>query len=196
MFEQIIDKISKDQGIQGITENGYVISIKTDKQNLKQLLTYLKEDEQLTFNILTDLSAVDYPERIERFEVIYNLLSIYNNARIILKISVADKQEVESIADIFSASVWYEREVWDMFGISFSNSPDLRRILTDYGFEGHPLRKEFPVTGFKEVRYDEETKKVIYEPVNLPQDFRNFDFISPWEGPNYVLPGDEKAEKK
>jgi NADH-quinone oxidoreductase subunit C len=191
----MLDKISKDlvKKYISISEDAYMINMLCGYENAKEIVSYLKEQK---FNILTDLSAVDYPEKEDRFEIIYNLLNIYDNKRIIVKFSIKDKQEVESITDLFNAAIWYEREVWDMFGIYFTNNPDLRRILTDYGFEGHPLRKDFPLTGFEEVHYDESLKKVIYAPVSLQQEFRNFDFASPWEGPNYVLPGDEKAEKK
>lgn len=173
--------------------DGYMLYLKVNQVDAKEILLYLKEQK---FNILTDLSAVDYPSNALRFELIYNLLNIYSNKRIILKFDIKDDQAVESIADIFSAAIWYEREVWDMFGIHFSNSPDLRRILTDYEFEGHPLRKDFPLTGYKEVRYDEEQKKVIYEPVVLQQEYRDFDFLSPWESAKYVIPGDEKAKEE
>ena len=191
----MLEKLTKDLEGKEITlnEDGYMMTMVIKQKDLKKILKYLKEQQ---FNLLTDLSAVDYPDRPKRFEMIYNLLNIYDNKRIIVKFSLADKIAVESIADLFSASIWYEREVWDMFGIHFNNSPDLRRILTDYEFEGHPLRKDFPLTGFKEVRYDEKQQKVIYEPVTLMQDFRNFDFMSPWEGAKYILPGDEKTEKK
>jgi NADH-quinone oxidoreductase subunit C len=187
-----LQKDFKDKEI-SFSESDYVITMLIKQKDLKKILESLKKQQ---FNLLTDLSAIDYPDRPERFEMIYNLLNIYDNKRVILKFSVADKTTIESIADIFSASIWYEREVWDMFGIHFNNSPDLRRILTDYDFEGHPLRKDFPLTGFKEVHYDEEQKKVVYAPVELPQEFRNFDFMSPWEGAKYILPGDEKVEKK
>lgn len=191
MLKQL-KKDFKDKEI-SFSESDHVITMVIKQKDLKKILESLKKQQ---FNLLTDLSAIDYPDRPKRFEMIYNLLNIYDNKRIILKFSVADKKPVESIADIFSASIWYEREVWDMFGIHFNNSPDLRRILTDYDFEGHPLRKDFPLTGFKEVHYDEEQKKVVYAPVELPQEFRNFDFMSPWEGAEYILPGDEKVEKK
>lgn len=173
--------------------DGYMLYLKVNQADAKEILLYLKEHK---FNILTDLSAVDYPNNALRFELIYNLLNIYSNKRIILKFDIKDGQAVESVADIFSAAIWYEREVWDMFGIHFSDSPDLRRILTDYEFEGHPLRKDFPLTGYKEVRYDEEQKKVIYEPVVLQQEYRDFDFLSPWESAKYVIPGDEKAKEE
>ena len=176
-----------------ISEDGYLLTLIAKQKDIRDIIISLKN---IKFDLLTDLSAIDYPDRPQRFEIIYNLLNIYDNKRIIIKFSVSDKQEIDSVADLCSAAIWYEREVWDMFGIYFINNPDLRRILTDYGFEGNPLRKDFPLTGFKEVRYDESKQKVVYEPVSLPQDFRTFNFLSPWEGPNYVLPGDEKAEKK
>jgi NADH-quinone oxidoreductase subunit C len=191
----MFNKITKDLSDKKITlnEEGEMITLITNQSDFRFIISYLKKNK---FNILTDLSAIDYPDRVERFEMIYNLLNIYDNKRIIVKFSIEDQKDIDSIADLFNAAIWYEREVWDMFGIHFINNPDLRRILTDYGFEGHPLRKDFPLTGFKEVRYDEEQQKVIYEPVKLEQEFRNFDFVSPWEGPNYILPGDEKSEKK
>lgn len=191
----MLDKLQKEFMKDNISfsEEAYVITMLLEQKNFRKTLLKLKE---MQFNLLTDLTAVDYPDRELRFEIIYNLLNIYDNQRIILKFSVADKKSVESISDIFSASIWYEREIWDMFGIYFKNSPDLRRILTDYNFEGHPLRKDFPLTGFKEVRYDEKLEKVIYEPVSLPQEFRNFDFMSPWEGAKYILPNDKNDEKK
>lgn len=191
----MLDKIIQDfsDKITSSSEQDYTITIQLNQAYARDLLMYLKEKK---FNLLTDLSAVDYPDNKQRFEIIYNLLNIYDNKRIIVKFSVEDQKPVESIADLFSAAIWYEREVWDMFGIHFNNNPDMRRILTDYGFEGHPLRKDFPLTGFKEVRYDEGKKQVIYEPVELQQEFRNFDFMSPWESAKYVLPGDEKAKEK
>jgi NADH-quinone oxidoreductase subunit C len=191
MLEELIDSL-KDK-IHEQKMDGYTLTICVKQCDFRSVLLCLKE---ANYNLLSDLSAVDYPDREQRFEIIYNLLNIFDNKRIIVKFSVDLDQEVESIADIFKAATWYEREVWDMFGIYFVNNPDLRRILTDYGFEGHPLRKDFPLTGFKEIIYDEEQQKVIYKPVILDQDFRNFDFISPWEGTTYSLPGDEKAEKK
>jgi NADH-quinone oxidoreductase subunit C len=191
MLEKITLDLEDKQIV--LSEDGYMITMICDLSDAKDIVAYLKDQK---FSILTDLSAIDYPERQQRFEIIYNLLNIFDNKRIIVKFLVENKQEVESIADLYNAATWYEREVWDMFGIYFANNPDLRRILTDYGFEGHPLRKDFPLTGFKEVHYDEEQQKVIYAPVKLAQEFRNFDFLSPWEGPEYVLPGDEKAEKK
>lgn len=146
------------------------------------------------FRQLIDITAVDYPSRSDRFEIVYNLLSMKDNARVRIKIAASEDTPVPSAVPLFSAANWYEREVWDMYGVTFDGHPDLRRILTDYGFEGHPQRKDFPLTGYVELRYDEELKRVVYEPVKLTQDFRAFDFISPWEGmTNIQLPGDEKA---
>ena len=167
------------------------VSVKTD--DIQRVLTYLRDDVNCQFKQLVDICGADYPEREKRFEVVYNLLSLTHNCRVRVKVAVAD-EGVPSAVPVFSTAGWFEREVWDMYGIFFEGNPDLRRILTDYGFEGHPLRKDFPLTGFVEIRYDEEQKRVVYEPVKLAQDFRNFDFLSPWEGPA-ALPGDEKATK-
>lgn len=161
-------------------------------------LKYLRDDPGCLFKTLLDICGVDYPEREQRFEVVYNLLSLKHNRRIRVKVTTDEATPVPSVTGLFSAAGWFEREAWDLYGIFFSDHPDLRRILTDYGFEGHPLRKDFPLTGYVQVRYDEEQKRVVYEPVKLTQDFRTFDFLSPWEGmtpdlPGYALPGDEKA---
>jgi len=158
------------------------------------VLTFLRDDPQTQFVNLTDICGVDYPEREKRFDVVYHLLSPRQNQRIRVKVRVGEDDPVPSVCDVFAGSDWFEREAYDFYGILFTGHPDLRRILTDYGFEGHPLRKDFPLTGFVEVRYDEEKKQVVYEPVELRQEFRNFDFLSPWEGTEYVLPGDEKAK--
>ena len=158
-----------------------------------KVLTSLRDDQNCQFKQLVDVTAVDRPEQPERLELVYNLLSLKLNQRIRVKLTTDEKHPVDSVCGIFSSAIWLEREVWDMFGVFFTGHPDLRRILTDYGFEGHPLRKDFPLTGFKEVRYDQEQKRVVYEPVKLPQEFRHFDFVSPWEG-MLRLPGDEKAE--
>lgn len=158
------------------------------------VLTALRDDPACSFEQLTDVTAVDYPDRIERFEVVYQLLSYKHNRRMRVKLTTDEDTPVPSAVSIYSAANWFERETWDMFGVFFDNHPDLRRILTDYGFEGHPFRKDFPLTGYVEVRYDEDQKRVVYEPVRLTQDFRSFDFLSPWEGmTNVMLPGDEKA---
>lgn len=160
-----------------------------------RVLTILRDDPELQFSILIDLAGVDYPKRPERFDVVYHLLSITKNARIRVKLTVGETQPVASVAGIFPTANWFEREAFDMYGILFSEHPDLRRILTDYGFAGYPLRKDFPLTGYVEVRYDDEQKRVVYEPVKLVQEFRDFDFLSPWEGAQQILlPGDEKAK--
>jgi NADH-quinone oxidoreductase subunit C len=161
-------------------------------------LTWLRDDPGALFKVLVDICGADYPERETRFEVVYNLLSLKHNRRVRVKAMTDESTPVPSVTGVFSTANWYERETWDLYGVFFSDHPDLRRILTDYGFEGHPLRKDFPLTGYVEVRYDEEQKRVVYEPVKLTQDFRTFDFLSPWEGmtpdlPAAVLPGDEKA---
>ena len=170
-----------------------IIILEQDKIDLS--LKTLKNDSDLQFKQLVYLCGADYPENQKRFEIIYCLLSLKYNQRLIVKIKASEEDEVPSVTKIFSSAGWYEREVWDMYGIKFKNHSDLRRILTDYGFDGHPLRKDFPLTGNVEVRYDAEQKKVIYEPVKLTQEFRDFDFSSPWEGANYILPGDEKVSK-
>jgi len=163
------------------------------REALPRVLTFLRDDPRCLFKVLVDLCGVDYPERPERFEVVYNLLSLKNNRRIRVKIATGENEPVPSVTSVYSSAGWYEREAWDLFGIFFSDHPDLRRILTDYGFEGHPMRKDFPLTGYVEVRYDEDRKRVVYEPVRLKQEFRSFDFLSPWEGMSHILPGDEKA---
>jgi NADH-quinone oxidoreductase subunit C len=160
------------------------------------LVEFLKTDPSCKFSTMLDITAVDYPERPQRFDVVYHLLSMYQNHRIRLKVAVREDEMVPSITAVHPSANWFEREVFDMFGILFSGHPDLRRILTDYGFRGHPLRKDFPTTGYTEVRYDEVLKRVVYEPVKLVQEYRQFDFMSPWEGAQYVLPGDEKSEAK
>lgn len=161
-----------------------------------KVLNFLKDDKETNFQILIDITAVDYPDRAERFEIVYSLLSLRQNHRIRVKIAANEETLVPTTTEIFDTAGWLEREVWDMYGIMFDGHPDLRRILTDYGFEGHPQRKDFPLTGYVELRYDEELKRVVYEPVKLTQDFRTFDYLSPWEGMTDVqLPGDEKATK-
>ncbi len=168
------------------------LSLVTSPASIIKVLTFLRDDQNSQFKQLMDVTAVDYPDREQRFEVVYNLLSLKHNLRVRLKLPADEETQVPSASRVFNSAIWFEREVWDMYGIFFSEHPDLRRILTDYGFEGHPLRKDFPLTGYVEVRYDEDTKRVVYEPVNLIQEFRSFDFMSPWEG-MLQLPGDEKA---
>ena len=159
---------------------------------LEGLVEFLKSDPACRFTSLVDITAIDHPERAARFDMVYHFLSMYKNHRIRLKVAVRADDMVPSIHSIHPSANWFEREVFDMFGILFSGHPDLRRILTDYGFRGHPLRKDFPTTGYTEVRYDEAQKRVVYEPVSLVQEYRQFDFMSPWEGATYILPGDEK----
>ncbi|HTZ79269.1 MAG TPA: NADH-quinone oxidoreductase subunit C [Stellaceae bacterium] len=166
----------------------------TRRDTLIRLMTFLRDDPRCLFKVLLDVCGVDYPDRPERFEVVYNLLSLRHNRRVRVKVATDEEQPVPSVTGVFSAAGWFERETWDLFGVYFSDHPDLRRILTDYGFEGHPLRKDFPLTGYVEVRYDEDQKRVVYEPVKLKQEFRSFDFLSPWEGMSHLLPGDEKAD--
>ena len=168
------------------------LTVTTTASKLIDLLTFLRDDQQCQFINYIDGCGVDYPGRAQRFEVVHHLLSPRQNLRIRVKVSTGEDEPVPSATEVFPGADWFEREAYDLYGILFTGHPDLRRILTDYGFEGHPLRKDFPVTGFVEVRYDDEAKRVVYEPVALRQEFRNFDFLSPWEGTDYVLPGDEK----
>lgn len=163
---------------------------------LEALVEFLRDDPSCRFSTLIDITAIDHPERVARFDVVYHFLSMYQNHRIRLKVAVRAEEMVPSLMAIYPAANWFEREVFDMFGILFSGHPDLRRILTDYGFKGYPLRKDFPTTGYTEVRYDEALKRVVYEPVKLVQEYRQFDFMSPWEGAEYILPGDQKAGAK
>ena len=158
------------------------------------VLKFLRDDPRCAFVSIIDVCGVDLPSRDKRFDVVYHLLSPTKNARVRLKVETDEATPVASAVDIFPGVLWFEREAYDLYGILFSGHPDLRRLLTDYGFDGHPLRKDFPMTGFVEVRWDDEVKRVVYEPVRLNQEFRNFDFLSPWEGTEYVLPGDEKAK--
>jgi NADH-quinone oxidoreductase subunit C len=167
------------------------LAVVTSREQLIVLLTFLRDNCQ--FHQLMDICGVDYPERPERFEVVYNLLSLTHNLRVRIKVATDEQIPVPSAVSVFSSAGWFEREVWDMYGVLFSGNPDLRRILTDYGFDGHPQRRDFPLTGYVELRYDVEQKRVVYEPVKLPQAYRSFDFLSPWEGGDAYLPGDEKA---
>jgi NADH-quinone oxidoreductase subunit C len=163
--------------------------------NIVKVMGFLRDDERFQFVSFTDVTAIDWPARERRFDVVYHLLSPKLNQRVRIKIEVGEGTAVPSIISVFPGADWFEREVYDLYGVLFSGHPDMRRLLTDYGFEGHPLRKDFPLTGFVEVRYDDEVKRVVYDPVRLAQEFRNFDFLSPWEGTDYVLPGDEKARE-
>ncbi|WP_417603112.1 NADH-quinone oxidoreductase subunit C [Primorskyibacter flagellatus] len=171
------------------------LTVDVARANIVGFVEFLKADRTCQFSTLVDITAVDYPERAQRFDVVYHFLSMYQNHRIRLRVAVRDDEMVPSITDVHASANWFEREVFDMFGILFSGHPDLRRILTDYGFRGYPLRKDFPTTGYTEVRYDESKKRVVYEPVSLVQEYRQFDFMSPWEGAHYILPGDEKQEE-
>jgi NADH-quinone oxidoreductase subunit C len=161
---------------------------------LERVLLKLRDHPNLLFKELVDICGVDYPERERRFDVVYHLLSLHHNQRLRVKVITDEMTPVPTVNPIFRSAGWFEREAWDMYGIFFAGHPDLRRLLTDYGFEGHPLRKDFPLTGYVELRYDDEKKRVVYEPVKLRQDFRTFDFLSPWEGDGGILPGDEKAQ--
>jgi NADH-quinone oxidoreductase subunit C len=169
------------------------LTVRVQASAIKRVLTHLRDNPSCQFRFLADVCGADYPEREQRFEVVYHLLSLKHNQRIRVKISTDEDTPVPSVVEVFSVAGWFEREAWDLYGIFFSDHPDLRRILTDYGFEGHPMRKDFPQTGHVEVRYDDEQKRVVYEPVQLRQDWRSWDFLSPWEGSGNVLPGDEKA---
>lgn len=172
------------------------LTLVSDTGSIIELLKFLQGNAACQFTTLIDICGVDYPDREQRFEVVYHLLSMRQNQRIRISVPVAEDEIVPSCIELYPAADWFEREVFDMYGVMFSGHPDLRRILTDYGFRGHPLRKDFPTTGYIEVRYDEEQKRVVYEPVKLTQDYRQFDFMSPWEGAEYILPGDEKTEAK
>ncbi|KAF0104883.1 MAG: NADH-quinone oxidoreductase subunit C [Rhodospirillaceae bacterium] len=171
------------------------LMIETTPDKVIALLTYLRDDPKCLFKQLIDICGVDWPEREKRFDVVYNLLSVKLNQRIRVKLMTDETRPVPSAAPVYSSAGWFERETYDLYGVWFSDHPDLRRILTDYGFEGHPLRKDFPLTGFVELRWDDVQKRVVYEPVKLAQEFRRFDFLSPWEGAPKVLPGDEKAQE-
>jgi NADH-quinone oxidoreductase subunit C len=169
--------------------------VQVRREGITRVLAFLRDDRQCRFTVLVDICGADYPDREERFDVVYNLLSLRYNRRIRLKLTTDEDKPVPSCTGVYSAAGWFERETWDLYGVYFSDHPDLRRILTDYGFEGHPLRKDFPLTGYVELRYDPDQRRVVYEPVKLKQEFRSFDFLSPWEGMSHVLPGDEKAKE-
>ncbi len=184
-----------DAAMAGATIAFGELTLTVGRNDIVPVLTFLRDDIQCQFVSFVDIAGADYPERERRFDVVYHLLSPRQNQRIRIKAEVGEDETVPSVVEVFAAADWYEREAYDLFGILFTGHPDLRRILTDYGFDGHPLRKDFPLTGFVEVRYDDEVKRVVYEKVELKQEFRNFDFSSPWEGTDYVLPGDEKAKQ-
>ena len=169
------------------------LTVDVEPGEIRRVMTTLRDNPAFDFKILIDVCGVDWPARAKRFDVVYHLLSLTKNRRVRIKLETDEETAVPSIVEVFPAAGWFERETFDMYGVIFSDHPDLRRLLTDYGFSGHPLRKDFPLTGYVEVRYDDEAKRVVYEPVKLAQEFRDFDFMSPWEGAQYILPGDEKA---
>ena len=189
-------KTSLADEVSEVTTVGGEVCVETRPEYILPVLTFLKEDGNCRFHQLLDVAGVDYPERSRRFEVVYHLLSMSHNQRIRVRIRTNEETPVPSATGLYASANWYEREVWDMYGVKFSDHPDLRRILTDYGFSGFPLRKDFPLTGHVQVRYSESEKRVVYEPVTLRQDFRDFDFISPWEGADYVRAAREKAESQ
>lgn len=171
------------------------LTVNLEAADILQVVRTLRDDPKLAFVCLVDICGVDWPKREKRFEIVYHLLSPSQNLRIRLKVVAGETEAVPSLSDIFPVADWFEREVYDLYGVFFEGHPDLRRILTDYGFEGHPLRKDFPLTGYVEVHYDDQQRRVVYDKVHLPQEYRDFDFLSPWEGTEYLLPGDEKAKE-
>ncbi len=193
-LSQLADHISqrRSNDVLDATVEFNELTVTATLSGLTDLVEFLRSDSSCRFSTLIDITAVDYPQRPQRFDVVWHFLSMYQNQRIRVKVAIREDELVPTLTNIHPAANWYEREIFDMFGILFAGHPDLRRILTDYGFRGHPLRKDFPTTGYVEVRYDETAKRVIYEPVKLTQEYRQFDFLSPWEGAKYVLPGDEK----
>jgi len=196
-LNELAEQISSGLGeaIVGVTVTNGELRVDARADRIVQVMTYLRDNSGCQFKALMDVTAVDWPARSPRFDVVYHLLSIRLNQRVRVAVKTDEETPVPSVSEVYSVANWFERETWDMYGIMFSGHPDLRRILTDYGFEGHPLRKDFPLTGHVEVRYDDEQKRVIYEPVTLTQEFRRFDFMSPWEGAQYILPGDEKSSE-
>jgi len=191
--QHIASQLDNEVNATEVSNGELTISARADQ--ILKVLTFLRDDPECMFKLLMDVCGVDYPERSKRFDVVYHLLSIQLNHRVRVKVRTDEDTPVPSAVPVFKSAGWFEREAWDMYGIFFANHPDLRRMLTDYGFQGHPLRKDFPLTGFVECRYSEEDKRVVYEPVKLTQEFRDFDFMSPWESAKYVLPGDEKSEE-
>jgi len=189
--EHIAATIENDLRSWRVEHGELTIDVRADR--IVPVMQFLRDDPLAKFLVMIDLTAVDYPQRAKRFDVVYHLLSMHNNTRIRVKAQLGEDETIPTVTGVFPCADWFEREAFDMYGVVFSGHPDLRRILTDYGFEGYPLRKDFPLTGHVEVRYDDEQKRVVYEPVKLVQEYRNFDYLSPWEGAKYVLPGDEKA---
>jgi NADH-quinone oxidoreductase subunit C len=200
-MSQSLDELGQeiDAALPGVIKNISVavgqLTLEVEPGDVTNVLRRLRDDQQFAFTILIDICGVDWPQRAKRFDVVYHLLSITRNQRLRVKLQTDENTPVPSAVEVFPAANWFEREAFDMFGIAFVDHPDMRRILTDYGFSGYPLRKDFPLTGYVELRYDDELKRVVYRPVDLVQEFRDFDFMSPWEGARYVLPGDEKASK-
>ncbi len=194
VLARLLERFGEEVEIEEAKNKTGVRVVRVKPARLVKIFAFLAEDGACRFTQLTDLCAVDYPHRSPRFELVYNLLSVNFNRRIRVKSGCDENESPPSVHSVYPGAVWYEREVWDLFGIPFEGCPDLRRILNDYGFEGHPLRKDFPLTGYGEVRYREDKKKVVYEPVKLSQNWRDFDFLSPW-GSDRILPGDEKADK-
>jgi NADH-quinone oxidoreductase subunit C len=200
-MDEILDNLGRtiatalSPAVEGYSVAHEELTLKARSADIVAVLRFLRDDPRCLFWNIVDIAAVDWPSRERRFDVVYHLLSPKHNARIRIKIETDEATPVNSVIEVFPGADWFEREVFDLYGIAFTGHPDMRRLLTDYGFDGHPLRKDFPLTGFVEVRYDDELKRVVYSPVSLTQEFRNFDFLSPWEGPDYDLPGDEKARK-
>lgn len=195
-LQELADHIAAaiDNDVRGTTLAHGELTVEARADRIAHVLKFLRDDTLCRFIQLMDICGVDHPERGKRFDVVYHLLSMHNNQRIRVKAAVGEDETIPSVIDIFPCANWFEREAFDMYGVVFTGHPDMRRLLTDYGFEGYPLRKDFPLTGYTEVRYDDQEKRVVYEPVNLVQEYRNFDYLSPWEGAQYALPGDEKAE--
>ncbi len=185
-------ELKRHDDVLGTTVHNGELTVTVTPGGILRFVEFLRDDPNCRFSTLIDITAVDWPERPVRFELVWHFLSMWRNQRIRVKAALRDEEMCPSITDAFPVANWYEREVFDMFGVLFSGHPDLRRILTDYGFRGHPLRKDFPTTGYVELRYDEVAKRVVYEPVKLTQEYRQFDFLSPWEGANYILPGDDR----
>jgi NADH-quinone oxidoreductase subunit C len=186
---------AQTQSVKGYSIAYHELTVAAQRPDIVPLMRFLRDDPRCLFWSVIDVTAVDWPSREQRFDVVYHLLSPKHNVRVRVKIETDEATPVPSIIEVFPGADWFEREVFDLYGVVFTGHPDMRRLLTDYGFDGHPLRKDFPLTGFVEVRYDDELKRVVYAPVRLAQEFRNFDFLSPWEGTDYGLPGDEKAGK-
>ena len=200
-MDEILDTLGRTiadalpASVKGYAIARHELTVQAQAADIVAVMRFLRDDPRCLFWSIIDVTAVDWPGREQRFDVVYHLLSPKHNVRVRVKIEVDEETPVASIIEVYPGADWFEREAYDLYGVIFTGHPDMRRLLTDYGFEGHPLRKDFPLTGFVEVRYDDELKRVVYAPVRLAQEFRNFDFLSPWEGTDYVLPGDEKAGK-